>query len=144
MKIAVMSPWNTVCGVSLHTELIVRELLSRKHEITVFAHDGSRYINGKIIGEDEPFVIRNFSIPLWREYEYFDPEPVLKTEFELFIVEHLSIMPQAGLLKIFNSDIRKRAKTVLIVHESSLPANVPLPNATAAQPIAVTLSPKAS
>ena len=37
MKIAMMTPWNTSCGVAMHAELIGREWIRMGHELNVLA-----------------------------------------------------------------------------------------------------------
>jgi len=56
MKIAILSRWNTVCGVSLHAELVGREFVKNGHSLTVFAPN-----NIRPVGKDEEYVIRCFS-----------------------------------------------------------------------------------
>jgi len=61
-KIALMSPWNAACGVSVHAELIGRGWIKQGHELKVFApqtyEDDNTYM---WFDKDEPFVTRNFS-----------------------------------------------------------------------------------
>ncbi len=47
MKIALMSRWNTSCGVSIHAELVGREWIRMSHNLIVFAPNNIRaYIQG--------------------------------------------------------------------------------------------------
>ena len=48
MKIAILSRWNTACGVSLHVELIGREWAKNGHSLTFFAPN-----NIRSVGEEE-------------------------------------------------------------------------------------------
>ena len=56
MKLAMLSRWNSACGVSLHAELVGREWVKNGHDLRVFAPDKVRPI-----GEDEEYVVRCFS-----------------------------------------------------------------------------------
>ncbi|HID66357.1 MAG TPA: glycosyltransferase family 1 protein, partial [Aquificaceae bacterium] len=61
MNIGILSRWNATCGVSLHAEMIGRELLRRGHNITVFApylESANRWWHHKLIRQDEDFVVR--------------------------------------------------------------------------------------
>ena len=52
MKIAILSRWNTACGVSLHSELVGREWVKNGHGLTVFTSE-----NIRPVGEDEEYVL---------------------------------------------------------------------------------------
>ena len=56
MRIAILSRWNTACGVSLHAELVGREFIKMGHELVVFAPN-----NIRPVAEDEDYVIRCYS-----------------------------------------------------------------------------------
>ncbi len=132
MKIAIMSPWNDCCGVSVHAELIGREWIKQGHEIVVFAATDER-VKGRIPVDtkDEEYVYRN-----WEKYRYgekvrdeseldlyFDAEPILKEDYDLFVIEKPCLTPLAKLLKIF-PQIKEKAKTIAIIHEGRIPENV--------------------
>jgi hypothetical protein len=123
MKIAMMTPWNTSCGVATHAELIGREWVRMGHDLKVLAPwegDGQ-----PVTAKDEPYVIRCYTVdrnlvkgmlkPL-----SFDPQPFLDLDYELFIVQNLELMPMPELLKIW-TNIKERAITVLVIHEGYLP-----------------------
>lgn len=121
MKIGMMTCWNRSCGASVHAEFIGKEWVRNGHELTIFANKGFYFSPDEAItAKDETYVIRNFSTPRWRKYKFFDPLPFLKTNFEIFVVQNLDVMPKKELLKIF-PEIRKKAKTVLVIHEGLLP-----------------------
>ena len=44
MKMAILARWNTACGMSLHAELIGKELVKNGHSLTVFAPNNIRPI----------------------------------------------------------------------------------------------------
>jgi hypothetical protein len=120
MNIAMMSPWNVACGVSIHAELIGREWIKQGHKLKVFAPQEEEKLPS---AKDEPFVSRchsrgrDFQGGL-KEELWLDPEPLLKSEYEFFVCQNLELLPVRELVKIF-SEIRKRAKTILVVHEGN-------------------------
>lgn len=117
MKIAILSRWNTACGVSLHAELIGRELIKNGHSLTVFAPN-----NIRPVGRDEEYVIRCFSDEGDLTKTYFRPKPFLDTDYEMLAVERVEWVPLEPLKKCF-SEIRKKAKTVYVVQERKPPTN---------------------
>jgi len=132
MRIAIMSPWNDCCGVSVHAELIGREWMSQGHEIIVFAPTQER-VGGRIPieTEDERFVYRN-----WEMYRYgtkvedensldlyFDPSPVVNEDYDLFVIEKPCLTPLGKLLKIFDV-VKRKATTIAVMHEGRVPKNV--------------------
>jgi glycosyltransferase involved in cell wall biosynthesis len=122
MKIALMTRWNIPSGQSAHAEPIGYILLRMGHELKVFAPAGLdmplRY------REDETFVYRCYIQDIWGQRErsdyFFNQRPFLEEDYEIFVVEMMYLMPMAELLEIFPS-IKKKAKTVLVVHEVGLP-----------------------
>ncbi|MCD6492082.1 MAG: hypothetical protein J7K59_07345 [Candidatus Korarchaeota archaeon] len=131
-KIALISSWNTCCGVGIHGELIGRALLRQGHKLTVFAprfyEDRRSYF---FYTQDEDYVIRNFSFLRYGDRYtneellnsfYLDPKPILEADYDLLLVEKPTSIPLGKFLKIF-PEIKKKAKTVAILHEGILPAN---------------------
>lgn len=116
-KIAILSRWNTACGVSLHAELIGREWVKNRHSLTVFAPS-----NIRPVGIDEEYVIRCFSDEGYHTKTFFRPEPLLDTDYEILVVERVEWVPLEPLKKCF-SEIKKKAKTVYVVNERKLPTN---------------------
>ena len=133
MKIALMTLWNTTGGPSIHAELVAREWIKMGHKVTVFSNyasdfphmwkvDGVSYPYEVLIREDEPFVTRNFHIPSWSSLSQLDPDPILRSDFDVLVVEALEKLPMRELLGVFPK-MRKRAKTVLIMHEGKMPSD---------------------
>jgi hypothetical protein len=131
-KIALMSSWNAACGISIHAELIGREFIKEGHKLRVFAplsyEDDHTYL---WFHEDEEFVNRTFSFLRYgNKYKdekllsslYLDPSFVEKEDFNFFIVEKPSSIPLNKLLPLFKK-IKKKAKTIAILHEGILPKN---------------------
>ncbi len=116
MKIAILSRWNTACGVSLLAELVGREW-AKEHEIVVFAPN-----NIRPVGEDEEFVVRCYSDEGDHTKTFFDPEPFLEEDYDIFFAQRLEWTPLKNLLEIF-PQIKKKAKTVYVIHERKPPTN---------------------
>ncbi|MFQ6125546.1 MAG: hypothetical protein ACE5R6_13235 [Candidatus Heimdallarchaeota archaeon] len=77
MKIAILSRWNTACGVSLHAELIGREFVKNGHSLAVFAPN-----NIRPVGKDEDYINRCFSDEGDHTETFFHLEPFLDTDYE--------------------------------------------------------------
>ncbi|MEA3485248.1 MAG: hypothetical protein U9R03_00890, partial [Candidatus Aerophobetes bacterium] len=121
MKIGMMSRWNASCGVSMHAELVGRAWVGMGHSLRVLA---PREWDKPLTQKDEPYVTRCYRInyPLDEKREkgwFFNQKPFLE-DFDVFVVQHLEIMPIKDLLSIFPK-IKENAKTVLIIHEGSAP-----------------------
>jgi hypothetical protein len=124
MKIAMMTRWNVPSGQSAHAEPIGRAWLEMGHHLVVLAPAGMdiplKY------RDDEHFVQRCYMQDIWgergRNDYFFNPQPFLEEDYEIFLVEMVEIMPMPELLEIF-PQIRKKAKTVLVVHETGLPSD---------------------
>ena len=117
MKIAMMTPWNVACGVSIHAELIGREWVKAGHELKVFAPQEE----GKLpTARDEPFVSRCYSrgkdFHGGLERLWLDSEPLLKSDYEFFVAQNLELLPVRELAEIF-PQITGKAKTTLVIHE---------------------------
>ena len=124
MKIAMMTRWNVPSGLAAHAEPVGHAWLEMGHDLTVFAPKGIDIpLNYQ---KDEHFVHRCFILDIWgardRSDYFFDPDPFLEEDYEIFLVENAGIMPMKELLEIFTR-IKKKAKTVLVVHEVGLPDN---------------------
>jgi hypothetical protein len=128
MKIGIMSRWNAACGVSVHAELIGRAWVAMGDEVKVFApveHDTTILTN-----KDEPYVTRCYSLnsyysklSFWKGFSHnFDPRPFLENDYELFVAQNVEILPMKPLLKIY-SQIKEKAKTVMVIHEGKLPTD---------------------
>jgi hypothetical protein len=117
MKIGMLSRWNTACGVSLHAELIGREWIKMGHSLTVFAPNNIRPVK-----EDEEYVIRCYSDEGDHKKTFFHPEPFGDIDYDILVAEMVEWVPLEPLRKIF-PEIRKKAKTVYVVHERKLPTN---------------------
>lgn len=117
MKLAILSRWNTACGVLLHAELIAREWIKNNHNLKVFAPN-----NIRPIGKDEEYVIRCFSDEGNHVESFFHPEPFLDSDYDILVVERLEWVPLEPLKNIF-AMIKKKAKIVYVVLERKLPTN---------------------
>jgi hypothetical protein len=122
MKIGMMTRWNMYSGQSSHAEPIGHAWLEMGHELKIFAPKGlDSYLLHRT---DEPFVHRCFIQNVWGQREgkdyFFNPKPYLEEDYEIFLMEMAYLMPMPEMLGIF-PQIRKKAKTVLVVHETGLP-----------------------
>jgi len=117
MKIAMMTPWNVACGVSIHAELIGREWVKAGHELKVFAPQEEDKLP---TARDEPFVSRCYS--RGKDFHgglkglWLDSEPLLKSDYEFFVAQNLELLPVLELAKIF-PQITSKAIRILVIHE---------------------------
>ena len=117
MNITMMSRWNIPCGVSTHAELLGRALVKLGHNLKVLAPvEYEDYQTDK----DEPYVLRCYRRSKKKEGFFFNPQPFLEDNCDIFIVQNLEILPMEELLKIYPK-IKERAKTVFVVHEGKPP-----------------------
>lgn len=119
MKITIMSRWNIPCGVSTHAELLGRALVQMGHKLKVLA---PVEYEGYQTNKDEPYVLRCFRLPKGKEGFFFNHEPFLEDDCDVFMVQNLEILPMENLLKIYPK-IKEKAKTVFVVHEGKPPKN---------------------
>ncbi|MFH1837069.1 MAG: hypothetical protein ABH862_03010 [Candidatus Omnitrophota bacterium] len=121
MKIGMMGAWNTASGAGVHAELIGREWVRKGIDLKVFSfYDYS--FHGKVFttppDKEESYVVRCFT-----KYGYphpqLDTEAILKEDFDIFVVEDLGMLPLKKLFSIY-PEIRKRTKTVNIIHDGKL------------------------
>lgn len=117
MHIAMMTAWNTDSGVAVHAEPLGKAWLQMGHRITIFTHREDDYHGEGFTGEDEDYVIRCFGT---QRTNFLDPRPILKTDFDVLVVQDLRMLPVENLSKIFPL-IKRRARTVHVVHENKLP-----------------------
>ncbi|MEM2106941.1 MAG: hypothetical protein QXV46_03915 [Candidatus Bathyarchaeia archaeon] len=117
MKIGMMSAWNLDAGPSIHAELVGREWVRRGHMLHVFSFVKSDYHGTVFVKEDENYVYRCFGTR-----GGLDPRPILKSDFNYFIAQDLCMLPKDELGKIFHH-IRKKAKTINIIHDAELSPN---------------------
>ncbi len=122
MKIAMMTRWNVPSGQSAHAEPVGRAWLEMGYDLKVLAPRGMELT--LLYQGDEPYVRRCYMLDVWEARQlddyFFDSRPFLEEDYEIFLVEDVEIMPMPELLEIF-PHIKKKAKTILIVHEVGLP-----------------------
>ncbi|MCD6535836.1 MAG: hypothetical protein J7K49_02230 [Thaumarchaeota archaeon] len=118
MKIGMLSRWNTACGVSLHAELVGREWVKMGHKLIVFAPNNIRPVS-----DDEEYVYRCFSDEgNGATRTFLDPTPFLTEDYEIFVAQRIEWAPLKLLREIF-PEIRRRTRTVYVVHERRPPSN---------------------
>lgn len=121
MKIAMMTAWNTDSGVAVHAEPIAKVWKQMGHKITIFTFRKDDFHGEGFTDKDEDYVIRCFGTST-RTNE-LDPRPFLNTDYDIFVVEDLRMLPFEKLAKIFFL-IKQRARTIHVVHENGLPGEV--------------------
>lgn len=119
MKIGMMTAWNQDAGAAISAELIGRQWVKDGHEVRIFSYILSDFHGKAIVGKDEDYVFRCFSTG---EKKYLDPRPILECNPDIFITNDLGMFPMDELAKIFPL-IKRKAKTINIIHESKLPSN---------------------
>jgi len=117
MKIGMMSAWNETSGVAIHGELVGREWVKMGNELRVFSFLEGDFHGYALIGTDEEYVIRCFGTPA--RSNYLNPLPFLREDYDLFVAQDLGMLPRDKLAMIFPS-IKRKAKTVLVVHTNKL------------------------
>lgn len=122
MRIAMMTRWNVPSGQSAHAVPLAHAFLDMGHHLQVFAPQGMDL--SIIYQDDESYVNRCYMLDIWGERErddyFFCADPFLNCDYDVLLVEDASIMPLPELLDIF-PQIKRKAKTVLVVHEPELP-----------------------
>jgi len=117
MDIGMMSAWNLDAGPSVHAELVGREWVGMGHGLSVYSFLSSDFHGTTFVGKDEKYVIRCFGTQ-----KGLDPRPILQAKLRIFIVQDLGMLPKDELGKIFHH-IRKKAKTVNVIHDAELSDN---------------------
>jgi glycosyltransferase involved in cell wall biosynthesis len=118
MKIGMMGGWNTDSGASFLAELIGRPWVEEGHELTVFTFYNYAFHGTQIIGVDEEYVTRCFTVSGYTP-NTLNPVPFLTTDYDIFVVQDLGMLPKDLLGKIYQR-IKKKAKTVNVIHDGKL------------------------
>ena len=118
MRIGMMGGWNTDSGASFLAELIGRAWVEESHELTVFTFYDYAFHGTQIIGIDEDYVIRCFTVSGYTP-DKLNPVPFLTSAYDIFVVQDLGMLPKDLLGKIFHR-IKKKAKTVNVIHDGKL------------------------
>jgi len=118
MKIGMMGGWNTDSGASFLAELIGRAWVEEGHDLTVFTFYDYAFHGTQITGVDEEYVIRCFAVSGYTP-NTLNPVPFLTTDYDIFVVQDLGMLPKDLLGKIFRR-IAKKAKTVNVIHDGKL------------------------
>jgi hypothetical protein len=118
MKIGMMGGWNTDSGASFLAELIGRAWVEEGHDLTVFTFYDYAFHGTQIIGVDEEYVIRCFTVSGYTS-NTLNPVPFLTTDYDIFVVQDLGMLQKDLLGKIFHR-IKKKAKTVNVIHDGKL------------------------
>ena len=119
MKIGMMTAWNQDAGPSICAELIGRQWVKEGHQVKIFSYVLSDFHGTAIVGKDEDYVCRCFSTG---GKGYLDPRPILKSRFDVFIIQDLGMLPMDELFKIFPL-IKRTAKAINVIHDTELHPN---------------------
>ena len=121
MKVAMMGSWNTDSGASIHAELVGRAWVEMGIDLQVFSfyrhsfHGSALTVNAT---EEENYVKRCFTVYGVPKPE-MDTRPLLEADYDIFVAQDLGMLPMTHLLDIF-PEIKKKAKTVNVVHDGEL------------------------
>ncbi len=121
MKVAMMGSWNTDSGAAIHAELLGRALVDKGIDLKVFSfyrHSFHGTAFTKNPDEEESYVTRCFTVYNVPNEE-MNTSVILAEDFDVFVVEDLGMIPMRPLLDIY-PQIKKRAKTVNIIHDGEL------------------------
>ena len=120
MKIAMAGSWNTDAGPSIHAEPIGKEWVKKGIDLEIlsfYRHSFHGTTFTKTPEEEEKYVKRCFGV-----YDHLDvkidPDPFLKDDYDIFVVQDLGMLPLPQLIKIYPA-IKKKAKTVNIIHDGA-------------------------
>ncbi len=121
MKIAMMGAWNTDSGASIHAELMGRAWVEKGMDLKVFtfyrhSYHGTALTKGP--EEEENYVTRCFPV-YGAPGAGMDAAAILEADYDIFVAQDLGMLPMDQLLDIF-PEIKKKAKTVNIVHDGEL------------------------
>ena len=109
--------------MSLHAELVGRELLKRSHTIKVFApylQSAGRWWHHKLIREDEDFVERIYSeLSPDGEEGHLDVDKVLKEDFDFLLVESYEKMPYRDTEQLIKKLKEKGIPSLAVIHEGT-------------------------
>ncbi len=121
MRIGILSRWNATCGVSLHAELIGRELQSRGHSICVFAplkQSASKWWHHRIVKEDESYVLRVYTeLSPAGEKGYLNPEDIISENLDILIVESYEKLPYEDVEKLVLTLRKREIPSIAVIHE---------------------------
>lgn len=115
-RIAMMAAWNTDSGVAIHAEPLGKAWMRMGYDLRVFSFVKEDFHGKEFTGEDEDYVIRCFGTST--KTNYLDPRPILTADYDFFVVQDLGMLPKDKLARIFPV-IKKRAKTVHVVHDNA-------------------------
>jgi len=122
VKIALIGRWNATCGVSLHGELIGRELVRRGCSLRVFAplpESAGRWWHHRIVRRDEDFVRRVYTeLSPEGEEGHLDPAGILSERFDVLLVESYEKLPYRDVEEVVRRLRERGVPAVAVIHES--------------------------
>jgi len=121
MKIAMIGSWNSDSGAAVHAEFIGREWVKKGVDLKVFTFYRDSFHGTaltKSVQEEEDYITRCFTVYGIPDAK-MDTKPILAADFDIFVAEDLGMIPMKDLLAVF-PEIKKKAKTVNIIHDGEL------------------------
>lgn len=117
--IGIISRWNATCGVSMHAEMLCKELIRMGYEIRIFApflESANKWWHHKIIKEDEKFVIRCYRelSPGKMTDGWIDADVILSENPEILIVESYESIPYKYIEEVFR---KWDGQKIAVIHE---------------------------
>lgn len=123
MKIGILSRWNATCGVSLHAELLGRELLRRGYVVKVFApflSSANKWWHHKIIRPDEVYVRRVYTETSPEGSEgSLEKKKLLAEKLDLLLVESYEKIPYKDVEELAKVLKDKGIPSIAVVHEGA-------------------------
>jgi hypothetical protein len=117
-----MGAWNSDSGASIHAELVGREWVKMGIDLNVFTFYKHAFHGTAITKkEDESYVKRCFPAFGFPNID-MDIAALLETDYDIFVTQDLGMLPIDHLLDIFPK-IKKKAKTVTVIHDGTLSTN---------------------
>jgi len=122
VRVALFTRWNATCGVAMHAEMLVNEMLKRGEEVIIFApylDSANKWWHHRIVRKDEDFVVR-----CYREMEPstmsgggIDLDKIMKEDFDVLLVESYTSIPYKDVERLVGMLREGGITTGVVVHE---------------------------
>lgn len=120
-NIGIIGRWNATCGVSLHAELLGRELMKRGYKVTIFGpylHSASRWWHYISTRKDEDVVVRCFEeISPDGQMGHIEINKITSAKLDALIIESWQSLPQIEVEKIVLELRKKGVPSFIVIHE---------------------------
>jgi len=119
MKIGMISRWNATCGVSVHAELLSKELVKMGYDLCVFAptlKSAMKDWHHKLIKKfDEPWVIRCYAEPDENSAGWINYKTIIEEEPDILIIQSHIKLPVKSISKLTH---KLNSKIIAVVHNT--------------------------